>query len=406
MTTPTAPPPLPPSFHAQIDQDLDLQEIGTPVAALDRPPRPGEILYRELDQPRQVEMPRPFCLEGPMRPQWRPIFRGGNSVAVPAPVAARCGGLGVIGQGILLWGPRARLHCPSHFTSTSRENKHFLDEFKLHLGPFFTYDDEFQPRMELSQLREVHLTTPTLVLAQPGSRVFGHWLIEVLPRLLLAQCLGLEFDRVLLPSPFPIELTPLLKSHGLSPDRIAWLESGREIARLDDGIVCANLHFETAFAPMARPVMRDLRAVLAPVPWRRPWRRIFISRRNWSLQNRRLRNREAITERLRIAGFQEIILEALPLAEQARLLSEASHVIAEDGSACHMMIYAEPGSRLLVLQPSSRRNLPHLSLAEVLEQSVGFVVGATAEPAEMKEGVDYSIAPADLERGLMALLAG
>jgi capsular polysaccharide biosynthesis protein len=352
-----------------------------------------------------VTLPPALCLEGPLPAAWRPLLGGGATLEVPAPVAARCGGLRVLGQGILLWGERGRLRCASHYHGSPREHPGFLPEFRLYLGPYYHYDEADHPRLDLARQREVRLRGPTLVLAQPGCRTFGHWLVQILPRLRLAQRLGLPTERYLLPAPLPGELRPLMAAYGVTEERIAWMRSGEEVARLDDGVICASLQFGRGFSPLASEVLADLRRHLVPHPPARPWRRLYLSRRAWRLQNRRLRNRQAVGERLAAAGFQELVPETLSIRAQAALLAEASHVVAEDGSACHLMLYAAPAARLLVLQPANRCNDIHNGLAQALGQQVGYVVGATEQVAPRGAPVDYGLDLRDLERGLAALLA-
>ena len=337
--------------------------------------------------------------------EWRAQLAGGVTLQVPAPLAARCGGLRVIGQGMLLWGERGRLRCASHFHGSPRSHPNFLPEFRLYLGPYYDYDADDHPRVDLARQREVRLRGPTLVLSQPGCRTFGHWLVQVLPRLRLAQRLGLPTERVLLPGPLTPAVGPIMRAYGLDDDRIAWIRCGEEVARLDDGILCAHLQFEDAYSPLAAEVLTDLRQHLVPRPPARPWRRLFLSRRRWRLHNRRLRNHAAVRQALAAAGFEEILPEELPLDAQAQLLAEASHVVAEDGSACHLMLYAAPSARLLVLQPANRRNEIHNCLAQALGQRVGYVVGATEQAAPRGAPVDYSLDLRDLGRGLAALLA-
>lgn len=394
---------LPPSFHDQVDRDVALTDRGERVAALDRAPRPGEILYRDLDRPAQVRIPPHFCLIGPVSPSFLAIQRGAYSRDLPAPLAARCGDLRVVGHGVLLLDQRTRLISPDHFVHLPRDDPDFLTKFREHLGAQFVYDSDGHPRIDLASLAERSLKGQVLVLAQPGYMVFGHWLCEILPRLILARRFGLAGGRFLLPSPFPPSLMPWLAAYGVLPEQIVWLEAGKEIVRLEDGIICSRLNFDSAYAPLANSVFGEIRQQLVATPPARPSRRIFLSRRSWKLQTRQLANHEQLAGILARQGFEEIHPETLSPADVARLMSEASHVVAEDGSACLLMIYAAPSARLLVLQPNNRLNPLHHTIAQALNQRVGIVMGA-AMSATADGSIGYRIEPADLEEGLAALL--
>ncbi len=401
-------PPVPgrmlaPSFHDQVDRDATLTGQGQKVGALDRAPCAGQILYRELDRPALVRIPPALCMIGPVQPAHRSLQRGAYGSDQPAPLAARCGELLVVGHGVLLLDRRTRLNSTDHFVELPRSDPAFLTKFKEHLGPRFTYDDAGHPRVDLAGLAERAVAGRTLVLAQPGHGVFGHWLAEILPRLILARRLGLAEGRFLLPSPFPPALMPWLAAYGVTPERIAWFEAGKEIARLEDAAICSRLNRDVAYVPLANSVFREMRQHLVATPPTQPRRRIFLSRQAWQQRSRQLANHDEVAAHLARHGFEQVQPEALSPIEAAHLMSEASHVVAEDGSACLLMIYAAQSARLLVLQSNSRLNLLNHTVAQALNQRVGIVLGSTTQ-APAGDGVSYRIDPADLEEGLAALL--
>lgn len=78
-------------------------------------------------------------------------------------------------------------------------------------------------------------------------------------------------------------------------------------------------------------------------------RKLFISRRNYKLKGR-VAGMDAVAELLAEQGFEEVYPEELSIKEQLLLLSSASHIIWEEGSAVHLMeLLAKQNSRAALI---------------------------------------------------------
>jgi hypothetical protein len=369
---------------------------------LDLPPPAGGVRALQIGEAASVPRPLPFCALGPpCEVPWPPA----RSVALPAQHGYRIADARVLGLGLLRdrEGRFLASEDTDYWPAEGAERWH--RQLYARLQPLTQPPDQGLPDPDARRLRPLPLAEPTLLLAQNGARMFGHWLLELLPRLLLAQRLGLPFAKVLVPAGMPARIAEALPLLGLAPETLVTYDPAREEPR------CADLFYLPApwqrrvFHPLAAPLFDALRgrlaaadAASAPAP-----RRLYLSRRHWQGGGRQLLNRDALAPQLAAQGFREVSPELLSLPEQAALLREAEAVVAEEGSAAHLMVFAPAGARLLVLGPPTLRNPYHVAVAELRGQAYGLLHGAPAGPAAAGARADYSI-DAELLRQALGLL--
>ena len=97
-----------------------------------------------------------------------------------------------------------------------------------------------------------------------------------------------------------------------------------------------------------QPVVRDLQLRLdaAGVRWA-AGPRVSLARKNF--RHRRLSNSGQIEAAARALEFEVVYPEELPFSEQAALLQGARYVVAPEGSAIFLAMFARPGATLLIL---------------------------------------------------------
>ena len=104
-----------------------------------------------------------------------------------------------------------------------------------------------------------------------------------------------------------------------------------------------------------------------------PTERLFLSRA--TAPRRRLVNEDAIrNEILCDAGFTRVALDALPLAEQARLVSRAAVIVAPHGASLTHMAFARPGCRVVELLSSTYPATCFWNLADAARHWYRYVV--------------------------------
>lgn len=219
----------------------------------------------------------------------------------------------------------------------------------------------------------------------PGHTIYGHWLVEILPRLYLLEAAGMPLNslRILLPHNVPKFGLAWLNLMGISEQQLIFYSPEEESIVPDELVMSTVLHNGVRVSGFFRGVaaflrnrllLRDDTLFSAP-----PSRRIFLSRAQTS-QARRLGNREAIERIAYAAGFEIIHPEELPILEQVRLFASSKELIGEYGSALHGTMFSAQGTAVCAL----RGSLPHPAfiqsgLGHVLGHPTGYVFGTTEE---------------------------
>jgi len=86
-------------------------------------------------------------------------------------------------------------------------------------------------------------------------------------------------------------------------------------------------------------------------------RRIYISRTRTG--KRGLANEAELEPLWKQYGIEPQVMEAHPLAEQARLVREAELIIAPHGAGLANLIFAQPGTQVIEIYPEHRQNPDH-----------------------------------------------
>jgi capsular polysaccharide biosynthesis protein len=200
-----------------------------------------------------------------------------------------------------------------------------------------------QPRM---------LSGHTFLGVVEGSTIYTHWLLDTLPRLLLLAESGSdfsEFDNFLFATAQSGFHKSTLADLGIGLDRV--------VTRQHDGGLFQVDSFTHVTAPrrdfLTHPRIYELvcahfgmNETYRRQPTKQPLR-LFISRGKAS--RRRIVNEDAVMEMLAPLGFQAIFLEDLSIAETARMIASASHIIAPHGAGLANLVFARAGTRVMEL---------------------------------------------------------
>lgn len=196
------------------------------------------------------------------------------------------------------------------------------------------------PRPRLLAGRTLSLVTPE------ATTNYHHWTVDMLPRTGLVVRAGYrlaDFDHV------------LIKDRGLPYQRESFARLGLRPEQLIQ--VSDHDHFEaeTLVIPAirldnTRVPRRDIeyvrRLYLAdePVP-SLSHKRLYVGRKDASF--RRVLNEDAFMPFLKENGFEEVAMSGLSVADQARLFSEASIIVAPNGSALANLVFANRACRVV-----------------------------------------------------------
>ena len=238
----------------------------------------------------------------------------------------------------------------------------------------------------------------------PGYRVYGHWLVDFLPRLYVLQEAGFDPTEIdfVLPWDLPPFASELLRVAGIKPSRIIIHNHDDEQLQFDQIIVPTLLRhgnrLHSRFAIATNFWTSRLSVIDATQSTRR---KIFVSRARLA-SGRSLKNRAAL-ERVAVSrGFELIYPEALNLAEQFTLFRGAEQIAGEYGSALHNTLFSRNNTACVALRGTSHApGFIQTSLAGAFHQQIGYVFGNTTDhsntdPFEIDE-VDFNLALNALE---------
>jgi len=204
------------------------------------------------------------------------------------------------------------------------------------------------PRRE-PPTHEATIDEPVLFVFGPGFPIFGHWLLDFLPRVAIAQrALGDLFHEFCIPLPedTPEWVTEMLNAFCGVPARQI-----RTFSRLTDRLACSRVCIPSfahdgQYAPHG--FMRDFYGSFQNAGSSQPTRRLCLSRRNFERATRGVwrvfENRELFEEMAVAHGYEVVMPELLPFTEQVNLFRSAERIIGEHGSGMHSALFADPGT--------------------------------------------------------------
>lgn len=200
-----------------------------------------------------------------------------------------------------------------------------------------------------------------------GLNVYGHFVIEMLPRLLLARRVSKRAS-VLLPTTAPQWMKDRIADIGFH--KVEMFNPAAEQVRLLRGIVPTYLYKSQGLHPAAR----DLLDALPFPPVGRTNEAVYVTRANFS--SGRATSRNCINERELEAiaadlGYQVVAPETMSWPEQIALFRRASIVTGLYGSALHSAVFSDRGLSVGVV---GRVNLAQSHIAALRSQPIGYLL--------------------------------
>lgn len=189
------------------------------------------------------------------------------------------------------------------------------------------------------------------VIATPGYRQYGHWLLDILPRLWTLAEAGLAAPglRIALPADAPGFGLALLARLGVGPDRLLRHEPAAERIAAPGVLLPSLAHTDYRLHPASAGFYDGLVARhAAPAAARRD--RLFLSRAGLGRPggaSRCLVNHDAVRSFLEACGFTTVCPERLPWPEQLALFAGARVVVGEHGSAMKNLLFTPSGAAVV-----------------------------------------------------------
>ncbi len=213
------------------------------------------------------------------------------------------------------------------------------------------------------------------LLSLPGYAVYGHWLVDIIPRLLRIQHNMLAEGLTLCAPPTAAWGHEFASMFDIPLDNMHALKQGEGI-HVDElslySCIKSNRIIDTDSAKSAWCALQES-LTAASHKNTVPSQKIYVSRSKLD-KPRRFQNGADIDAFFSQLGWQLVHPEKLSLQEQARVFSDAAIIAGEDGSALHNSIYSRPGTKILCLD-FHRANLLHASIANVMKHKLAYVHG-------------------------------
>lgn len=230
------------------------------------------------------------------------------------------------------------------------------------------------------------LTGPHVLLATGRShRIYGHWLIDHLPKLFLLEAAGFDLStlRFLWPASARRFAMRMLYEIGISDASLVHYDDEKDILEIDELLVPTLIRMGKLAGPVLRDVARFLSDRIGPSSGvHEVGERLFVARGNGG--PRPLANRSAIEALAKSHGYHIVSPETMSFGEQVHMFRRATRIVGEYGSALHNSIFSKRGTVVCALRGD--RFVPGFlqsSIGQCLEQPTGYVFGAEV-PGEAK----------------------
>lgn len=225
------------------------------------------------------------------------------------------------------------------------------------------------------------ITEKCFLARKHGDSNFGHWLVELLPRVVEAlKTPGFSDCYVAIPRG-PKEMLPMrmrtLEWIGVPASRVIPINNDPTLLS-DVSVISSNsIHSHTHHAEGILAVRAGaLRAVHA-----RPGSsRLYVARR--SSLRRRILNETAALDVLQRHGFEVIYPEDYSIDKQVSIFSNADLVVGASGAALTNIIFAPQSCRVLSMMPNYGMEFFFWDIANIIGQEFSYLFGEAAEPSQ------------------------
>ena len=335
---------------------MNTEFVWSDLLTADGPPHPGDA-YAQIEARRDGPTPSPAFVFGTI-PAELSRFYYNETVVHPVGVVTLAGA-GITGDGfpvrdgVFLTAPAYGLS-PSYIQS------------QLPAGP--------PTRIRREPGRGICITGP-------GYRIYGHWLIDILPKLHLLERLGIDLalETLAIPADTPQFGRDWLRFLKVAPRRLVTYDPAAEIVQFDELVLPLPLRANSRASKLFAPAVESLSRRIGPLPSVAPQAaRIYVSRQKSGRVGRQVRNAAALEEIILRSGFTIIHPELLSLADQVSTFRGARVLMGEYGSALHGSMFAPPGCLVCAIRGTGvHPGFLQSGLCEVLNQPCGYVFGHT-----------------------------
>ncbi|TXK64823.1 glycosyltransferase family 61 protein [Alkalisalibacterium limincola] len=213
----------------------------------------------------------------------------------------------------------------------------------------------------------LHVRGDCAVLVQTGDHAWGHWLVDVIPRIKVLRHhlpdVTIAVSSALRPA------RELLVEAGISLRQVVFYDPAKTVLSADRLFVPSFVRFANAFSPLARDIFPTLSRRA-----RTRDRRLYVTRSATPLGSS-LTNSGEVERVFERHGFEIVSPEAWSVERQVGTFAQASFIAGEYGSGLHNSVYSARGTRVLCLQSDGVAQFVQAGIGAVMDQPTGFVLG-------------------------------
>jgi capsular polysaccharide biosynthesis protein len=249
------------------------------------------------------------------------------------------------------------------------------------------------------------LSGEVAVFTASNQHIYWHWLLDVMPRLIMLEEMGRRPQTLYIQKKFPFQHEMLEYMGVLSKQRIIDCDQFPMISASTLHVPCHQIMEGREFPKWVCqalqkkffPFAKKIKAVSKG--------RIYISRAGSS--QRRIANEEKLLPVLLDYGFQVVKLEELTFGEQIGLFNEADVVVSPNGSGLANLVFCSKGTTVIEIFPNVIEVLNSVDytfnfdynyrLARSLDLPYYFVCGSNGE-SNTQRSSDYFLMSEDLFR--------
>ncbi|RKN85335.1 glycosyltransferase family 61 protein [Paenibacillus ginsengarvi] len=215
-------------------------------------------------------------------------------------------------------------------------------------------DDAIHPVYKRSELPPANSTGDTVALINfIWDNNYYHWLGDVLGRLHLLERSGIRVDKYMVTGKgSPKYKSETLAMLGVPEKKIVKSKPGMHLKPRRLVVPSLATYRLQPFVPHSMPkwashyLRNAFLSQIGHVPADSP-KCIYISRKYAAV--RKMTNEDDVSKLLGDIGFQEVVLESLPLAEQIKLFAGAELIVAPHGAGLANLMFCRPGTKVLEL---------------------------------------------------------
>jgi capsular polysaccharide biosynthesis protein len=252
------------------------------------------------------------------------------------------------------------------------------------------------------------ITGDCAMIFGPGHKIFGHWMIDLLPKIFLLNIAGYNIAKIsfLVPSDTPPFAIELMRLAGIKSDQVVQFDVDTETVHCQRLLLPTTCHNGVRFADLFQEGVAWLRdrieSHFGPLAVAPASQQIFVSRAHAHAGNRVLVNRAEIEAMAVAQGFSFVYPEEITLLQQFSVFAGARRIVGEYGSALHTAMFSQPGTLICALRGDGiHPGFAQSGIATALGHDIGYVIGTN-----VAESWDFRIEPSHFAAAMRCISGG